>query len=176
MQVRASRIFKRVGRMPWRARNEKRFDRDLKKNAKEEPLRNEKRFDRDSKKNAKEEPLGAGPTHHKASWRDSKEKAKEKPLGAGPTRYEASKSNSTDCELDVVHPTCFYRKMSTETPIEMKRKLFRPDFKRERKAGAVGGLSNCPTHRTGELDDSFGPTRPFGDLDWSNSPNGRVGR
>ena len=57
-------------------------------------------------------------------------------------RVGGSKSNSPDCELDVVHLTCFYRKILTEAPIEMKRKAFRSEFKRERKGRAFGGCSN----------------------------------
>ncbi|KAF2590548.1 hypothetical protein F2Q70_00039488 [Brassica cretica] len=79
-------------------------------------------------------------------------------------------SNSPDCEPNVVHPTCFYRKISTETPIEIKRKVFRSEFKLERKGGALGGCSNCLTHQTGELDDSFGPTRRMGELDGAFGP------
>ncbi|KAF3528778.1 hypothetical protein DY000_02039863 [Brassica cretica] len=48
---------------------------------------------------------------------------------------------------------------STETPIETKRKALQSEFKRERKGGALEGWS----------------TRQFGELNRSNSPNGRVG-
>ncbi|KAF3523093.1 hypothetical protein F2Q69_00048244 [Brassica cretica] len=58
--------------------------------------------------------------------------------------------------------TCFYRKISTETPIETKQKDFLSELKRERKGGALGGSSNCPT-------------RQIGELDGSRSLNGRVG-
>ena len=72
----------------------------------------------------------------------------------------------------------------------MKQKAFRSESKRERKEGAFGGGgvptvqlakraslddSFGPTRPFGELDGSFGPTRPFGELDGSNSPNRRVG-
>ena len=68
-------------------------------------------------------------------------------------------------ELDQLasRPTCFYRKISSETSIEMKQKAFRSEFTRESIGGAIGGWFNCPT-------------RPFSELDSSNSPNGRVGR
>ncbi|KAF3603678.1 hypothetical protein F2Q69_00035486 [Brassica cretica] len=44
----------------------------------------------------------------------------------------------------------------------MKRKEFRSEFKKNANEEPIGGLSNCTTRQMGELDDSFGPTRPFG--------------
>ena len=70
-------------------------------------------------------------------------------------------------------PTCFYRKISTETPIETKGKAFQSEFKRERKEGALEGWSTFPF---GELDGSNSPNEHFERVVRSNSPNGRVGR
>ncbi|KAF2576105.1 hypothetical protein F2Q70_00002844 [Brassica cretica] len=67
-------------------------------------------------------------------------------------------------------PTCFYRKISTETPIETKQNAFQSEFNRERKGRALGKWSNCPTRQMGDLDDSFGPTRRTGRLDDSFGP------
>ncbi|KAF3594825.1 hypothetical protein DY000_02020976 [Brassica cretica] len=99
---------------------------------------------------------------------------KEGSLGGwsnSPTRQMGELHDSFG-ELDQLAspPTCFYHKISPETPIETKQKAFRSDFQRQRKGGALGGWSTCPPPRMGEFDDSFGPTRRTGELDGSLGP------
>ncbi|KAF3608367.1 hypothetical protein DY000_02049974 [Brassica cretica] len=54
---------------------------------------------------------------------------------------ESPKSLRSEWKQAKKSPTCFRRKISTETPIETKRKAFRSGFKREHKGGAFLGLT-----------------------------------